>query len=61
MLKLLRKCPLRPLRPAQRQLHRPLDLSILGRELKTLIKLHLNVGAEQTLDLDRTFGRQHMP
>ncbi len=51
----------RPLGPAQRQLHRALDFFALGGELDALVELHLDVGAQQALDLDRSFRRQHVP
>ena len=44
--------------PAQRQLHRALDLVARRRQLEAFVELHGDVGAEQRLDLDRAFGRQ---
>ena len=46
--------------PAQRQLHGALGLLLLGRQLDALVELHLDVGAEQALDLDRALRRQHV-
>ncbi len=33
---------------------------LLGRQLDALVELHLDVGAEQALDLDRALRRQHV-
>ncbi len=49
---------LAPLRPAQRQLHRPLHFLALGRQRDALIELHDDVAVEQRLDLDRALRRQ---
>jgi len=46
------------LRPAQRQLHRALDIAALGRQPDAFIHLHRDIGAEQPLHLDRTLRRQ---
>ena len=53
------ECALAALGPAQRELHRALDVGSRRRQADAFVKLHRNVGAEQTLDLDRTFGREH--
>ncbi len=50
----------RALGPAQRQLHGALGLLLLGRQFDALVELHLDVGAEQALDLDRPLRRQHV-
>ena len=51
----------RPLGPAQRQLHGALGFLMLGRQFDALVELHLDVGAEQALDLDGALRRQHVP
>ena len=56
-LRLVRESGMRALRPAQRQLHRLLRPVPLGRQLDALVELHLDVGAEQALDLDGALGR----
>ena len=48
----------RALRPAQAELHRPLHLAPLGRQFEAFVELHLDVGAEQALDLDGALGGQ---
>ena len=49
------------LRPAQRKPHGALDLGLRRRQLHTFVELHLDVGAEQALDLHRALRRQMMP
>ena len=44
--------------PAQRQLHRALDLVARRRQPQAFVELHGDVGAEQPLDLDRALRRQ---
>jgi hypothetical protein len=44
--------------PAQRQLHRALDIGALRRQPHAFIHLHGDVGAEQALHLDRALRRQ---
>ena len=56
----LRERRARALRPAQRQFHGAVDFTALGGKLETLVQLHLDVGAEQALDLDGAFGREHV-
>ncbi len=51
----------RALRPAQRQLHGALHLAPFRRQLDAFVELHLDVRAEQALDLDRALRRQHVP
>ena len=46
--------------PAQRQLHSALGFFLLGGKLDALVELHLDVGTEQTLDVDGALGRQHV-
>ena len=50
----------RALRPAQRQLHRAFDFRRLSRQLEAFVELHLDVGAELALNLDRPLGREHV-
>ena len=49
---------LRALRPAQRQPHRALGLVARARQADAFVELHLDVGAEQALDLHRPLRRQ---
>ena len=44
--------------PAQRELHRTLDIAALGRQPHAFVELHGDVGTEQPLQLDRALGRQ---
>src|SRR5919112_1203315 len=46
--------------PPQAQTHRLLYEVVGGRQPHALVKLHLDVGAEQALDLDRPFRGEHM-
>ena len=57
----LSKARLLALAPAQRQLHRPLDLLALGRQPQAFVELHGNVGAEQRLDFDGALRRKLAP
>ena len=52
------KRALAALRPAQRELHRTLNIAALGRQPHAFIELHGDVGTEQPLQLDRALGRQ---
>jgi hypothetical protein len=45
--------------PAQRHFHGALDLGLAGGQPHAFIQLHLNIGSEQSLDLDRAF-RAHL-
>ena len=47
-------------RPAQREPHRALGLLERAGQADAFVELHLDVGAEQPLDLHRAFGRQLM-
>ncbi len=49
------------LAPAQRQLHRPLDVGLLRRQPHAFVHLHGDVASEQTLHLDRALRRQLDP
>ena len=44
--------------PAQRKIHRALDLAPLGRQPHAFVELHGDVGAEQNLHLDGALRRQ---
>ncbi len=46
----------RALRPAQRQLHRLVDGGALVGQRHAFVELHLDVGAEEALDLHRALG-----
>jgi hypothetical protein len=45
-------------RPADRQQHRTFDIGPLSRKTHTFIQLHGDVGTQQPLHFDGTFGRQ---
>ena len=45
-------------RPAQRKLHGAFHFLKIGRQLDALVELHLDIGTEQALNLDRPLGRQ---
>ena len=44
--------------PAQRELHRALDIAALRRQPHAFVHLHRDIGAEQPLHLDRALRRQ---
>ena len=46
--------------PAQRQAHGVLDRLVGGGQPHAFVELHLDVGAQKTLDFDGALGRQHM-
>ena len=54
------KRPARTLGPAQRQAHRALLIVARGRQADAFVELHLDVGAEQSLDFHGALGCQHM-
>ncbi len=56
LARLLAEGELAALGPAHGQAHRLLDLGALGRQADALVELHLDVGAEQPLDLDGALG-----
>ena len=52
------ECRARTLAPAQREAHSALDVLERAGQADAFVELHLNVGAEQALDLHRALGRQ---
>ena len=56
----LSKALLAALGPGERAIDRALDLLARGGQRDAFVELHLDVGAEQALDLDGALGRQQV-